>query len=111
MYYVDYKKLGERIAARRRELGLKQWQVNDMAGLSDKYLSNIERASSVPSVDVLMRLCSALDTTPDALLLGASSAEKEGDCVNSAISKIGKMNDKQIKLADSLLDWILTQDI
>ncbi|MDE6725092.1 MAG: helix-turn-helix domain-containing protein [Ruminiclostridium sp.] len=111
MYYVDYKKLGERIAARRRELGLKQWQVNDMAGLSDKYLSNIERASSVPSVDVLMRLCSALDTTPDALLLGASSAENEGDCVKSAVSKISKMNDRQIKLAESLLDWILMQDI
>lgn len=111
MYYVDYKKLGERIAARRRELGLKQWQVNDMAGLSDKYLSNIERASSVLSVDVLMRLCSALDTTPDALLLGTAVVEDETDCIKSAISKIGKMNDRQVRLAVSLLDWILEQDI
>ena len=111
MFYVDYKKLGERIAARRRELGLKQWQVNDMAGLSDKYLSNIERASSVLSVDVLMRLCSALDTTPDALLLGTVTAEDETEHIKSVMSKISKMNNKQIKLAESLLDWILTQDI
>lgn len=110
MYYVDYKKLGERIAARRRELGLKQWQVNDMAGLSDKYLSNIERASSVLSVDVLMRLCSALDTTPDALLLGTTVAD-ETDCIKSAINKIRKMNDTQVKLAVSFLDWLLTQEI
>lgn len=110
MYYVDYKKLGERIAARRRELGLKQWQVNDIAGLSDKYLSNIERATSVLSVDVLMRLCSALDTTPDTLLLGAT-AEEEADCVKSAVNKIRKMTDTQVKLAESLLDWILTQKL
>lgn len=111
MSYVDYKKLGERIAARRRELGLKQWQVNDMAGLSDKYLSNIERASSVLSVDVLMRLCSALDTTPDALLLGTAAVKDETDHIKSAVSKIGKMNDKQVRLAVSLLDWILEQEI
>ena len=55
--YVNYKELGRRIAARRRELGLKQSEVNEAAGLSDKYLSNIERATSVLSVDVLMRLC------------------------------------------------------
>ena len=70
MYYVNYKEVGKRIAERRRELGLKQWQVNEMAGLSDKYLSNIERATSVLSIDVLMKLCVALKTTPDSLLLG-----------------------------------------
>lgn len=33
MYYIDYKEVGQRIAARRRELGLKQWQVNELAGI------------------------------------------------------------------------------
>ena len=69
--YVDYIEVGKRIAARRRELGMKQWQAEQKAGLCDKYLSNIERAATILSVDVLMKLCSALDTTPDALLLGA----------------------------------------
>ncbi len=110
MHYVDYKKVGERIAKRRRELGLKQWQVNDMAGLSDKYLSNIERATSVLSVDVLMRLCSALNTTPDALLIG-TIAECEKDYSELAADKISKMNDNQAKLAISLLDWLLEQSL
>lgn len=110
MYYVDYKKLGERIAARRRELGLKQWQVNDMAGLSDKYLSNIERATSVLSVDVLMKLCSALDTTPDALLLG-TTVEDESDRTKMIANKVRKMNDTQTRLAVSFMDWILEQNI
>lgn len=110
MYYVDYKKLGERIAARRKELGLKQWQVNNMAGLSDKYLSNIERASSILSVDVLMRLCTVLNTTPDALLLGIT-VEDEADYAKSAASKINKMNRTQAEMAISLLDWILAQKL
>ena len=108
MHYVDYKELGKRIAARRRELGLKQWQVNEMAGLSDKYLSNIERATSIPSIDVLMELCSALDTTPDALLLGTVIDSNSADAITS---KIQAMTPAQEKLALSLMDWILTLNI
>lgn len=109
MFYVDYKELGRRIADRRRELGLKQWQVNEMAELSDKYLSNIERASSVPSIDVLMKLCEALETTPDALLLGTQRKEVEqGGFAEVAAQKVKLMSAEQAKLALSLLDWILT---
>lgn len=109
MFYVDYKELGRRIADRRRELGLKQWQVNEMAELSDKYLSNIERASSVPSIDVLMKLCEALETTPDALLLGTQRKEVEqGGFAEAAAQKVKLMSAEQAKLALSLLDWILT---
>ena len=70
--YVDYKEVGRRIASRRKELGLKQNKVNEMAGLSDKYLSNIETARSIPSIDVLMKICNSLDTTPDYLLIGTT---------------------------------------
>ncbi len=109
MFYVDYKELGRRIADRRRELGLKQWQVNEMAELSDKYLSNIERASSVPSIDVLMKLCEALETTPDVLLLGTQRKEAEqGGFAEAAAQKVKLMSAEQAKLALSLLDWILT---
>ena len=71
MVYVDYKEVGKRIAKRRKELGLKQRQVNEMAELSDKYLSNIETARSIPSIDVLMKICRVLKVTPDYLLLGS----------------------------------------
>lgn len=108
--YVDYNEVGKRIAARRRELGLKQWQTEQKADLCDKYLSNIERATTVLSVDVLMKLCSALDTTPDALLLGAV-ADEENDYIRSITNRVQKMSSKQARLALSLMDWILTQKI
>lgn len=110
MYYIDYKEVGRRIAARRRELGLKQWQVNEIAGLSDKYLSNIERATSVLSIDVLMKLCYALNTTPDYLLLGTATNE-EHDYIKEINNKAGELSLPQAKLALSLMDWILSQKL
>ena len=72
---LDYTKIGMRIARRRRALGLKQAQVEERAGLGYKYLSNIERGISIPSVEVIMRLAAALDTTPDAFLVGTERRE------------------------------------
>ena len=109
--YVDYKELGKRIAARRKELKLKQSEVNEMAGLSDKYLSNIERAVSVPSIDVLMKLCAVLKTTPDKLLLGTENINGVGNVGRVAAMKVDNMPRGQQMLALSLLDWIKEQKL
>ena len=110
MNYVDYKEVGKRISNRRRELGLKQWQVEQKAELSDKYLSNIERATSVLSIDVLMKLCNVLKTTPDALLLDAVNTD-ETDFQRSMSSRLRQMSSKQAALTLSLMDWILSQKL
>ena len=65
---LDYSEIGKRIARRRKELGLRQVQVCERAGINDKYLSCIERATSIPSLEVVMKLALALDTTPDEFL-------------------------------------------
>lgn len=108
--HVDYKEVGKRIAARRRELGLKQWQVEEKAGITDKCLSNIERATSGLSIDVLMKLCSVLDTTPDALLLG-TYIDNGNDFSISISNRLRQMSSKQARLAISLMDWIISQKI
>lgn len=46
---LDYKEIRRRIAHRRRELGLKQYQVEERADIAYKYLSSIERGISIPS--------------------------------------------------------------
>ena len=68
---LDYKQVGLNIARRRKELHLKQVEVCEMANLNDKYLSCIETSHSIPSLEVFLRICQALDTTPDHLLIGA----------------------------------------
>lgn len=102
--YVDYKVLGKRMAKRRRELGLKQYQVSERAGLSDKYISCIETAKSIPSIDVLVRICDALETTPDMLLLGAVCNTENESYERQIAGKLRKLDAPARKLALEVLD-------
>lgn len=86
-----------------------QWQVEELADITQKYLSNLERATSGLSIDVLMRLCKALKTTPDYFLLGATDLPED---ISIAVeSRINQMSSKQQELALSMLDWILNQKL
>ena len=107
---VDYVALGKRIAKRRRALGLTQVQVNEAAGLSDKYLSNIETARSIPSIDVFMRICEALSVTPDYLLTGTLIKEN-ADLSGIITDKMKSLSDKELKLLDSFADWIIENEL
>ena len=108
--YVDYKEIGTRISERRKELGLKQSQVNELAGLGDKYLSNIERATSIPSVEVIMKLCEILKTTPDYLLLGTAGSSPPSTEYERQIKHfMKKLNQNQLRFAANFLAWLSTQ--
>lgn len=106
---LDYTLIGKRIAKRRKELGLKQTQVCEAAGINDKYLSCIERATSIPSLEVIMRLAIALDTTPDTFLTGAVRHGEEKWLDTAELLR--SMNGKQLELADSFLTWLSQQKI
>ena len=67
---LNYRKIGENLAKRRKELRLKQYEVCERADINYKYLSNIETARSIPSLEVFIRLCQALEPTPDHILMG-----------------------------------------
>ena len=106
---LDYSVIGKRIAHRRKELGLKQTEVCERAGINDKYLSCIERATSIPSLEVVMRLALALDTTPDEFLTG--SICYEGDQWRDVAEMLRNMNSHKLSLAKSFLLWLSEQNI
>ena len=106
---LDYSEIGKRIARRRKELGLKQTEVCERAGINDKYLSCIERATSIPSLDVVMRLALALDTTPDEFLVG--SVRYDDDQWRDVAEMLRNMSPVQLSLSKSFLTWLSDQDI
>ena len=106
---LDYSEIGRRIARRRKELGLRQFQVCERAGINDKYLSCIERATSIPSLEVIMKLALALDTTPDEFLTG--SIRYEDDEWRDIAELLRGMNSKQLSLAKSFLRWLLGENL
>ena len=106
---LDYTVIGKNIARRRKKLGLKQAEVEEMADIGQKYLTNIERAVSIPSIEVVMRLAAALDTTPDEFLVGAARNENEEWW--SVGELLRKLDGKQLDLARSFLTWLTGQTL
>lgn len=106
---LDYSEIGKRIARRRKDLGLRQVQVCEKAGINDKYLSCIERATSIPSLEVIMKLALALDTTPDEFLTG--SIRYEDDEWRNVAELLRGMSTGQLDLAKSFLTWLSEQKL
>lgn len=69
---LDYRLIGNRIGARRRYLGFGQEQLAQTVGLSKAHISNIETGKATPSLEAIVKLADALETTPDAFLLGVN---------------------------------------
>ena len=67
---LDYSGLGQRIAKRRSQAGIRQNALAEMIGISNNYLSSIERGKEKPSLEIIANICNALRVTPDYLLMG-----------------------------------------
>lgn len=106
---LDYKQIGRRIARRRKKLGLTQSETEERADIGAGYLTSIERAVSIPSTEVVMRLAAALETTPDEFLVGTARHE-DGGWKNVA-ELLRNMDEKQLNLARSFLTWLSDQEL
>ena len=102
---IDYTEVGRRIASRRKELSLRQHQLCEMIDVNYKYVSNLETGRSAPSLETIMRLCDALDTTPDYLLLGTDGVpDKLTD--KQLIEKISRLDPKSKRLLSGIADLL-----
>ena len=102
---LNYSEIGARIARRRRQLGMKQFEVEEKADISYKYLSNIELGISIHSLEVLMRLAEVLKTTPDEFLLEPPANE---EWKNTA-KLLRDFDEKQLFLAKTFLTWLSSE--
>lgn len=96
---IDYQTLSKRISDLRRKKGLTQESLAEKTELSSNYISHIENSRSIPSLETLMKLCSALDITPDEVLLGTkqdmenylqSDIQKKADSLHPKGAKNGQ---------------------
>lgn len=108
---INYKKLGENLARIRKEQKKKQSEVEELAGLSQKYLSNIENAKSIPSLEVLVKLCEALKVTPNEVLLGVTQNETDlNHTLNERLQLLSK-DKKRCHIVINFIDFINEQEI
>ena len=104
---LDYSLIGKRIKQRRKRLDLTQEEVAERIDISNQHMSNIERAKSIPSTEVIMKLAAALDTTPNEFLLGTSLYP--GEEWKAVAEKLRPLGEGQLELVSRFIDWISEQ--
>ena len=65
---------GIRLRALRKQKGLSQVQLSDIVGIDQSTISDIENGGGL-SAEYMMRLCEALNTTPQYVMRGKSDAD------------------------------------
>lgn len=75
---IDYRKIGRRMAQRRKDLKLTQANLAEIVKLSKNHISNVESGGSY-SLDTLLVICDALNITPDYVLFGTIRNDKRED--------------------------------
>lgn len=73
---MDYIVFGRELRKLRRQRGLTQERLAELAELSTPYVSHLERGSKKPSMAVLVRLADCLGVTVDRLLSGNQKTDK-----------------------------------
>jgi transcriptional regulator with XRE-family HTH domain len=102
----DYPQVGDRLRARRTELGRSLRDVADRLGVSPSLISQIERGLANPSVSTLYALVGELDLSLDELLFPDRRPAGQSDASGGPIQRAG---DRQsIRLASGVLWQRLT---
>jgi transcriptional regulator with XRE-family HTH domain len=105
---IDYKKLGSKIRIVREKKKLTQEQLAEMVELSNNYISNIELNRSIPSLETLVKICNALEITPDYILIDSIYTSKEY-IKDEIAQKLNMCNEKSIKIISKFIDLILEE--
>ena len=77
---IDYRLIGRRIRACRRQAHLTQAELAERTGVCQQFIGCLERGKGIPSLGTVMSLCSALEVDPNALLLDCCIDNPEAPC-------------------------------
>lgn len=105
---INYSLIGKRVASKRKQLKLTQSELAEKADLTDKYISKLETSkNAMPSVKTIMKLCVALETTPNYLLFGIS--DKELDNYAEIANKLKLCNSQQLRQVSKFIDAVISE--
>lgn len=65
---IDYADIGRRIKQKRIEKGYTQEKLSELIGVGASHMSHMESGKTIPSMEVFINLCNALECSSDELL-------------------------------------------
>ena len=95
MLIIDIHEIGNRLLKARKKCGMTQTEVAEASDLSLRTYADIERGTSNMRVDTLLKICAALDITPnDILITGCDKFTKQQDDLMQLLSNCPPKNKK-----------------
>ena len=104
---LDFGKLGNRIKQKRIEKKLTQEQLAEIIGLTSVYISHIECGSGKSSIETLVKICNALDTTPDLLLIDSIENSKNIYIDKDISLKLDQCTANEIKFISDFISLLI----
>ncbi|XID90457.1 helix-turn-helix domain-containing protein [Paenibacillaceae bacterium WGS1546] len=92
------KLLGERIRYIRKERGLSQEQLGEKAGLSEKYIGQVERGEKNLTIDSLYKISRGLSLALEELFRSLDPTDREDD-----LERLLSMLDKRPKTDHTMI--------
>lgn len=105
MLIFDLNKIGNKLLAFRKRMGMTQAEVAEAADLSDRTYADIERGMVNMRIETILRICQALSITPDEILTeeSPSPAAQQQELMN----RLSSCNPKDQTTALELLSVFL----
>lgn len=95
--------VGERIAARRKQLGWTQEQTAERAGLSHQFFSSVEAGKKNVRAENVVKLSRALNVSTDYILTGQSNSID----VDGIASMLQQLDEIQLRCAEEIIKNLL----
>lgn len=98
--------VGNRLYQFRTEARKTQFEIAEMAGISGRAYSEIERGASDMRITTLASISTALGVSPDMILFEAPVAESALS-LSAVVESINQSDERTRRLAAALLDTVL----
>ena len=103
---VDLRRIGKRVAQRRRECGMTQEILAEKMEVSTQMVSSLERGRTAVRIDNLVKLHRILRVSCDWLLTGESTADDRAELT----AKLAQLSEKDYRMIEWLVDYRLREE-
>ena len=106
MLVWDFRQIGNKLYEIRKSKGLSRAEVEEKAGLSDRTFADIERGSVNMRMETALKICEALNITPDKIFTCITDRAEQSD-LETLFRRLEKCSDKEKETAARILNAYL----
>lgn len=104
---IDYIQMGKRIHDARKSMNITQGRLSEMCECSSKHLSAVENGKKKPSIELLVKLSSALQVSIDSFLVDSPASHSNFFIDDVIAEKLSRLEKPFLVFLEGNLDELL----